>query len=220
VSKIIHLHKRRAGSDVEEFHRALAGIYGGDPEIPDLCGYIQSHTLLQGYGKGELLFDAIEEFSFPSAELSRHFLESGLSDALRARREAVVDHAASLVMKVDVHRVKNRPVPPGAVKNIEFVNRLPSMEIKAFRGYWRKVHGPLAASIPPILRYEQNHLWLECYETELASRFDGLAITWFESTQAMREGAKTPEYAATRADEGNFLPGHLPIIIAREVLER
>jgi hypothetical protein len=33
----------------------------------------------------------------------------------------------------------------------------------------------------------------------------------------MRSGAATPEYAATRADEGNFLrDGHLPIIIARE----
>jgi hypothetical protein len=34
----------------------------------------------------------------------------------------------------------------------------------------------------------------------------------------MREGALSPEYAVTRADEPNFLPdGHLPIIITREV---
>jgi hypothetical protein len=33
----------------------------------------------------------------------------------------------------------------------------------------------------------------------------------------MRSGAATVEYAATRADEANFLPGgHLPIIITRE----
>jgi hypothetical protein len=33
----------------------------------------------------------------------------------------------------------------------------------------------------------------------------------------MKRGTTTPEYAATRADEPNFLPdGHLPIIITRE----
>lgn len=33
----------------------------------------------------------------------------------------------------------------------------------------------------------------------------------------MRSGAATAEYAATRADEGRFLPeGHLPTIITRE----
>ena len=33
----------------------------------------------------------------------------------------------------------------------------------------------------------------------------------------MKEGATTPIYAATRADEANFLPdGHLPFIVTRE----
>jgi hypothetical protein len=33
----------------------------------------------------------------------------------------------------------------------------------------------------------------------------------------MKHGTTTPEYAATRADEPNFLlDGHLPIIVARE----
>jgi hypothetical protein len=33
----------------------------------------------------------------------------------------------------------------------------------------------------------------------------------------MKHGTTTPEYAATRADEPNFLlDGHLPIIVTRE----
>jgi uncharacterized protein (TIGR02118 family) len=220
MAKIIHLYKRRSGSNVEEFHRALAEISEDDPQIPNLCGYTQSHTLVQGYRKGELLFDALEEFSFPSIELARQFFDSGLPDELYARREALVDDDATLTMKVDVYRVKNQPVPRGSVKNIEFVNRRPSMDLAAFRQYWREVHGPLGATIHPVLRYEQNHLWLECYKAGIEPRFDGLAITWFESTQAMRDGAKTTEYEATRADEINFLSGHLPIIVTREVRER
>jgi hypothetical protein len=55
------------------------------------------------------------------------------------------------------------------------------------------------------------------HEKPEAPRYDGLAITWFASTADMKRGTTTPEYAATRADEPNFLPdGHLPIIITRE----
>jgi len=60
-------------------------------------------------------------------------------------------------MTVDVHRVKDRPVPAGAVKNIEFVNRRCGMDLERFRKYWREVHGPIGSEIPSILGYEQNH---------------------------------------------------------------
>ncbi len=90
-----------------------------------------------------------------------------------------------------------------------------------FRRYWREVHGPLGAKIPSILRYEQNHTAAEAYAGEASPRFDGLAVTWFVSTDSMREGARAPIYATVREDEANFLPqGHLPIIITREALER
>ncbi len=49
--------------------------------------------------------------------------------------------------------------------------------------------------------------------------FDGLAITWFDSTADMKAGTRTEVYARTRADEANFLPdGHLPFIVTREHL--
>ena len=40
--------------------------------------------------------------------------------------------------------------------------------------------------------------------------YDGLAQTWFESTDAMRRSAETPEYRATRDDERNFVAGERP----------
>jgi uncharacterized protein (TIGR02118 family) len=105
------------------------------------------------------------------------------------------------------------------VKNIEFVNRRPGMGVPAFQRYWREIHGPIASRIPVIRRYEQNHLASSAYSGDSTPLYDGLAITWFDSTAEMRRGAATPEYAATRVDEANFLsPGHLPIIITREHL--
>jgi uncharacterized protein (TIGR02118 family) len=215
MRKIVHLHKRAEDLGVDEFHRKLAEISAKDPSIPGLRRYVQSHTLVQGYRKGELLFDAVEEFTLESKALADYFCKSHFYKTILRRRHPVLRPTRCLTMAVDVHRVKDTPVPSSAVKNIEFVNRRPGMDLLAFRHYWRTVHGPLGATIPSILRYEQNHLALEAYNGDATPRYDGLAITWFESTAAMRAGADTPAY------EANFLPdGHLPIIIVREVLER
>jgi uncharacterized protein (TIGR02118 family) len=131
--------------------------------------------------------------------------------------EDFLDTSRTVHMPVDVHVIKDGAVPEGAVKNIEFVNRRPGMSPESFRQYWRSMHGPLASRIPVIRRYEQNHLKASEYAGGREPPYDGLAVTWFDSTADMKLGATTPEYAATRADEPNFLPdGHLPIIIARE----
>ncbi len=219
--KIVHLHKRAEDLAVEEFHEKLAEVCRKDPAVPGLSRYVQSHTLVQGYRKGELLFDAVEEFVLESEALADYFCKSHLYKTIRRRRQPLLRGPRCLTMTVEVHRVKDTAVPAGAVKNIEFVNRKPGMDLLAFRHYWRTVHGPLGATIPSILRYEQNHLALGAYDGGATPRYDGLAITWFESTAAMRAGAGTPQYETTRADEANFLPdGHLPIIIVREVMER
>lgn len=221
MKKLVLLHKRVPGVPLGQFHSALARAASDDPPIADLARYVQSHTLERGYAKGELLIDAVEELTFAGAPAAEAFVASPQWQEMLARRAPLVDPGTSHRMLVDVHRVKDRPVPAGAVKNIEFVNRRPGMALAPFRKYWREFHGPLASRIPSILRYEQNHLAMSEYENAPEPRFDGLAVTWFESTAAMRAGAETEAYAETRADEPNFLPdGHLPIIITREVLER
>ena len=63
---------------------------------------------------------------------------------------------------------------------------------------------------------------MQCHATSAAYRgaakpaFDGLALTWFQSVDAMRASAATAEYEATRADEPNFVQGELPFVITRE----
>ncbi len=216
--KIVTLMKRRAGLSVEDFQNHLRDRYGPlAGKAPGLRRYVQSCALPKGYGKGELLFDAIGELWFDSAEAYDRCLQSGEFAAARADESLFLDRARSLVMPVDVHVIKDGRIPDNAVKNIEFVNRRPGMALEPFRAYWRNVHGPLAATIPVLHRYEQNHLALSEYEKNEAPAYDGLAITWFASTADMKRGTTTPEYAATRADEPHFLPdGHLPIIITRE----
>jgi uncharacterized protein (TIGR02118 family) len=216
--KIVALMKRRAGLSVDDFQNHLRTQYGPlATKGPGLRRYMQSHALVQGYAKGELLFDAIGEMWFDSRTAYDNYLRSPEGAAADADESTFLDRSRTVVMPVDVHVIKDGAIPANAVKNIEFVNRRPGMALDLFRDYWRNVHGPLAATIPVLRRYEQNHLAISEYERNASPPYDGLAITWFASTADMKRGTATPEYAATRADEPNFLPdGHLPIIITRE----
>jgi uncharacterized protein (TIGR02118 family) len=218
--KIVTLMKRHGGLSVGDFQNHLRAKYGPQAaKGPGLRRYVQSCALVQGYTKGELLFDAIGEMWFDTMEANRHYLRSVEFAGARDDESAFLDRSRTVVMPVDVHVIKDGAIPDNAVKNIEFVNRRRDMPLTSFRAYWRDVHGPLAATIPVLCRYEQNHLTMAEYEKSETPPFDGLAITWFASTADMKRGTTTPEYAATRADEPPFLPdGHLPIIITREHL--
>lgn len=214
--KIVLLLKRAKRLEPVGFQRRWraerAGIVA---KVPGLRRYVQSHALLQGYAKGELLFDGIEELWFDTdgtLELATRSAAWG-DDASRA----MLDATRTVVMPVEVLVIKDGPIPNGAVKNIEFVNKRPGMDLMDFRKYWYDVHGPIASRIPVLERYEQNHMRLAEYERGAPPPYDGLAITWFHSTADMKRGTLSPEYAITRADEPHFLPdGHLPIIITRE----
>ena len=112
---------------------------------------------------------------------------------------------------------RTAPFPAVAVKNIEFVNRRPGMALDEFRTYWRNFHGPLAAKIPSISRYEQNHLALGEYQKDAAPPYDGLAVTWFAST-ARDESSGGDGGICRDPRRRSAFParGHLPTIVTRE----
>jgi uncharacterized protein (TIGR02118 family) len=78
------------------------------------------------------------------------------------------------------------------------------------------VHGPLAKTIPQMLRYVQSHTRLSAYRNNRQPVLDGVALTWFTDTDAMRASAHTPAYAQTRADEPNFVVEPLDFVITKE----
>jgi uncharacterized protein (TIGR02118 family) len=218
MRKIVTLVKRAPGLSVPEFQHRWAQAHGPvAAAAPGVRRYVQSHALEKGYAKGELLFDGISEAWFDDDDAVARYEASEAARLVEEDLRALIDASRLVRMAVDVHVIKDGPVPVPAVKNIEFVNRRPGMELEPFRAYWRGIHGPLASTIPVLRRYEQNHLAMAAYQAGEPA-YDGLAITWFDSTADMKAGTTTPEYTATRTDEPNFLPdGHLPIIITREV---
>ncbi|MBE0623334.1 MAG: EthD family reductase [Burkholderiales bacterium] len=218
--KLIELLKRKPGMSVEDFQDYWRYKHG---PLVAACArirrHVQSSALLQGYRKGELLFDGISETWFDSVQQYEVYRNAPESSVILTDQANFLDRSRTVSMPVDVHIIKDGVISKDAVKNIEFVNRRPGMALEPFRAYWRNVHGPIASRICVIQRYEQNHLMPGVYESQPAPPYDGLAITWFASTADMKKGTTTPEYAVTRADEAHFLPdGHLPIIITREHL--
>jgi uncharacterized protein (TIGR02118 family) len=216
--KAIRLFKRKLEMPVQAFQEHWLKIHGPlVAKVPGLTRCVQSHALIEGYGKGELLFDGIDERWFESPQVIEAVRRSPEAEAVVRDEATFLDCSRTVLMHVDVFVIKDGPIPENAVKNIEFVNRRPGMAVPAFQRYWREIHGPIASRIPVIRRYEQNHLASTAYSEDATPLYDGLAITWFDSTAEMRRGAATSEYATTRVDEANFLsPGHLPIIITRE----
>ena len=217
--KLIVYFKRREEMEVEPFQEYWrtrhAEVVRG---LPGLRRYVQSHTLLSGYRKGEPAYDGIAEVWFDDVDAIRALDGTAALEAVQADEAKFIDRSTMKTLLTGEHVVKDGgDLPDGCVKNVEFVRRRPDLEVDAFQRYWREVHGPLASEIPVILRYVQSHCRPGGYAGGRRPPCDGVAITWFESTDAMRESAKTDAYARTRADEANFIaPGELPFIITRE----
>jgi len=218
VVKAVSFFKRRSDMSVEAFQAYWRAKH---PDVvvklPGIRRYVQSHTLVAGYAKGEPVYDGIAEVWFDDTGAMRALAGTAAYAAVQADEAAFIDRATMKLIVTEEHVIKDGPSAPAAVKNVEFVARKPDMEVGAFQRYWREVHGPLGASIPMVRRYVQSHTRRSAYESGRVPAFDGVAITWFDDTRAMRASAATPEYARVRADEPNFLaPGPAPFIITRE----
>lgn len=219
MHRVALLLKRKTNSPVLDYQARWRTDHARRmAQVPGLVRYVQSHPLPQGYTKGELLFDGIEELWFADAAAFNQALDSGeWKSAMYAAASELLEPSRTVTLPIELHVIKDGAIPENAVKNIEFVTKRPGMDLIEFRRYWHDVHGPLASRISSIRRYEQHHTALTEYRDGARPAYDGLAITWFQSTADMKSGAKTPEYAETRADEPAFLPdGHLPIIVTRE----
>ncbi|HEY8614283.1 MAG TPA: EthD family reductase [Roseomonas sp.] len=88
------------------------------------------------------------------------------------------------------------------------LNRRPDTPPQEFRRYWREVHGPLAARLPGLRRYEQN---LVTDRSQLAIDharggwdLDGISQLSFDDRAAMDAAAASPAMAPIGPDNDRF----------------
>ena len=100
------------------------------------------------------------------------------------------------------------------------IKKKPEWTGEDFRRYWLGHHGALAAKLPGLVRYEQNHV------TDHAQRgftyprgpeeLDGFSMLWFNDEASMRAAMATEAGRALIADENHFI-GDLRIVTLDQV---
>lgn len=80
--------------------------------------------------------------------------------------------------------------------------RKPDMSGDDFRDYWKNTHGPIAAKMPGLKKYVQNHSLPDPGEGE--PPVAGIAEVYFDSVEAMQEALSSPEGEAALGDLPNF----------------
>ena len=216
--KMVAFFKRKPGMSIEDFQSYWRTTHADIVvKLPGIRRYVQSHTILSGYRKGEPIYDGMAELWFDNTDAMRAQAGTPEFAAVRADEPNFMDVASQGSIITEEHVIKDGPIPVDGVKNVEFVSHKPGMPIEDFQKHWREIHGPLGAAIPVVKRYVQSHTRLSIYNSGKTPIYDGVALTWFDSTQAMRTSATTPEYDRTREDEPNFIAaGKLPVIITKE----
>ena len=203
--KAIYFIKRKPGMDVAAFQKYWLSTHAEIvKKVPQLRGYVQCHTLLSGYRKGAPVYDGVAELWFDDIETMRRIAELPRSKAAQADDYNFIAMPMDFILTRE-HVQKEGATDPSMVKLVEFIFRKPGMEFERFQNYWGTIHGPLAAKIPVIRRYVQSHVLVSADRDGRQPACDGVAEVWFDSTDAMRASEETAEYAATRADEPNFI---------------
>ena len=215
--KIVSVLKRKPGLSVEDFQRYWRNNHAPIvSRLPGLRRYVQSHTLLGGYRRGQPAADGLAELWFDDSAALRALQGGPALAAVLADEPNFVNLRDFIQVYSEEHVIKDGTIPADGVKNIEFVKKKIDMSVADFQRHWLTVHGPLGASIKTVKRYVQSHTRASAYARGAAPALDGFALTWFENVEAMRESARSPEYDRTRGDEQNFLSLPLDFIITRE----
>jgi uncharacterized protein (TIGR02118 family) len=204
--KIVYLVRRKRGMGVEEFRNYWWAVHGPiAAKMPGLRRYIQSHTNLSGYRKGEPVWDGIAEILFDDEKAVSRAVESPEGRATAADTAKFLDLSISDSILTVEHILKDGPTDTPHVKFISFIRRKASMDPQAFRSYWRDQHGPLATKLPGLRRYVQSHVPLSAYQDGAEPRYDGVAEMWFDSTDAIRAAGESVIGQSVFADQRNLI---------------
>lgn len=85
------------------------------------------------------------------------------------------------------------------------------MSVEAFRQHWRETHGPLAAKLPGLRRYHQNHVVDRAQRGISYARgshdFDGISELWFDDLPSMTASFAAEPVRHLAEDEALFIGG-------------
>ena len=204
--KVITFLKRKSGMPVEEFQHYWRTRH---PDVvtrlPGVRRYVQSHALLSLYGKDEPIYDGIAEVWADDTGALRAMTRSPEHAGVQVDEARFIDRASMGVIITEDHVIKEGSTPVEAVKRVTFLTRKPGLSVENFQRHCLERHAPIAAALPGLRRYVHSHTRRQAYEAGRTPAYDGAALAWFDSVEAIRGAAATPEYARVLADATTFL---------------
>lgn len=99
------------------------------------------------------------------------------------------------------------------------LTRKQGLSSEDFRRHWRNVHGPLAARLPGLRRYHQNHVvdsrQLAIDHARGNWAIDGISELWFDSVDDMQRAISSDAYRDVAQDHVRFV-GNTGLITAEQ----
>ncbi|MBN8945126.1 MAG: EthD family reductase [Rhizobiales bacterium] len=102
------------------------------------------------------------------------------------------------------------------------LTRRPDLSEDQFRRHWREVHGPLAADLPGLRAYQQNHIvdrrQLAIDHARGTWAIDGISELWFDDAETMRGAIASDAYRPIVEDSAHFLSDTRVIVGRQQVV--
>jgi len=108
---------------------------------------------------------------------------------------------------------------PEMVKAVFIASKLPGLTFDEFFDRWATHHGPLAAQVPGLRRYVQNHGLLEAYAGRRQTH-DGWSEVWFDDLASLQAAVRSDEWRALREDGASLFAQPLGVVVARERVQK
>jgi uncharacterized protein (TIGR02118 family) len=108
---------------------------------------------------------------------------------------------------------------PEMVKLLSIYARRPGLNLEEFFQHWYEVHGQIAAKLPGLRRYVQNHGLREAYATR-AMTHDGFSEMWFDDLASLQRAVASPEWGALAQDGETLFAQPAGTVIARERIQK
>jgi uncharacterized protein (TIGR02118 family) len=216
--KVVTFLKRKSGMSVEDFQRYWRTRHpAAVVRLPGIRRYVQSHTLASSYRKGEPVYDGIAEVWADGTDALRAMTRSPENAGVQADEAQFIDRTTMGFLVTEEQVVVDGAVKTDAVKAVEFLSRKAGASVEEFQRHWRESHAKILTGIPGLRRCVLSATRRSAYEAGRLPAHDGVTSMWFDSPDALRAAASSPDYAAAVADRERFLaPGQPPFIVTQE----
>ena len=216
--KVLTFITRKAGMPLDEFQTYWRERHpDAVTRLPGIRRYVQSHVLPSMYARGEPPHDGIAEVWADDTNALRRMTQSPAHPSLIEDESRFIDRDRMGVIITEEHVAVNGTPSADGIKAVEFFRKKPDMPLDRFQQHWRDRHATLAAKVPGVRRYVASLVRPSAYGANRAPTYDGAALMWFDSMDALKTAAPSSEYKAMVSDRESFLsPGQPPFLLTRE----